>query len=949
VNANPIDVGILTVIPVELNAALEALGIEADKKDKDREGNYNWYGSLRSRLTNRDYHIALRIIGTAGNYDSTAAAMSLIKDFSPKILLLAGIAAGVRGKIKIGEVVLSERVVAYESAVLDTVDGEPVIVPRPNMARIPYPVEQDVATYGPKESDLLALFASTGGRFPTARPGEEEVYKKEVASTISSRPATIASGEKLLRNPDQLKTLRRDMHGRIEAGEMEASGIMTACHRTGVPWLVIRGISDFGDEFKSDEFHIFAARTAAVVLSDFIQNGLHLDYSHGTSGLVPVQADADYPHLDDLLVQLPKLIHPASIARKFNVRLSLASSFEDILIGRFTKADQTPSQIQKLTNERRLLIHAPGGSGKTAVMCEIAREAILEDQVVFFLDLKTGSSAENLGENFTVDNLFELFSVAGNAHDFRTAIDKNDTVLLMIDGLNEVYGPLSNTILKRFERLLLDHPKLKVIIADRMNAHADFRFLRATVTPLSESEVKTLLPTGANLPRQPAEIQLLSTPFFLDLQLSLWENMASGSITSQSILARKDMFVLYFTHSAKVTENSLPQLAEAAYLAYKQYQGRTFDPSWWSSKTSVDVTNQLDNAGLIVDTVTASGERKKMFRHQLIHDFLTGYHVARIGATEWTSEVFDAATFKSNAAEPLSFAAEILGKEADEFLIRVYDWSYRIVDRCIADLKKALVHYPVSKDLELGLLVKNAEKKFDVFDHTAQASERSLLDAVLPEAKLLIQAQSMDDVLAVVRNFQPSTSMFKEWKDLFLLDRKTRIGEKELLLLDSNPIIGWTAANTFRRVYLSKERIAQVRMMYQFALRNGNGTLRWRIVHLLGRYPSSQNISLLQTAIVADPYEWARYGAIRSLMEIAYLAGGETRAEIIDGLLSNLQEIKSSLIVREIRRTCLVREAGPEWYSAIGTLAEKAATLPEAEVEREEWNDLLDEIHKRMK
>jgi len=38
-NANPVDVGILTVIPVELNAALEALGIEANNKNKDREGN----------------------------------------------------------------------------------------------------------------------------------------------------------------------------------------------------------------------------------------------------------------------------------------------------------------------------------------------------------------------------------------------------------------------------------------------------------------------------------------------------------------------------------------------------------------------------------------------------------------------------------------------------------------------------------------------------------------------------------------------------------------------------------------------------------------------------------------------------------------------------------------------------------------------------------------------
>jgi hypothetical protein len=43
-----------------------------------------------------------------------------------------------------------------------------------------------------------------------------------------------------------------------------------------MPWLVIRGISDFGDELKDDRFHGFASCAAAAVLHDFVAHGLDL-------------------------------------------------------------------------------------------------------------------------------------------------------------------------------------------------------------------------------------------------------------------------------------------------------------------------------------------------------------------------------------------------------------------------------------------------------------------------------------------------------------------------------------------------------------------------------------------------------------------------------------------------------------------------------------------------
>ena len=94
-----------------------------------------------------------------------------------------------------------------------------------------------------------------------------------VAVDVMPRPATIASGELLLRDPDKFRALR-DLHGKVEVGEMEGAGVFAACAQQDVPVLVVRGISDFGDTQKDNRFHDIAAKAAAVVTADYVAYGL---------------------------------------------------------------------------------------------------------------------------------------------------------------------------------------------------------------------------------------------------------------------------------------------------------------------------------------------------------------------------------------------------------------------------------------------------------------------------------------------------------------------------------------------------------------------------------------------------------------------------------------------------------------------------------------------------
>src|SRR5258708_31000267 len=112
------DLVVLTVIPEELKWACKALGIRDTRKTraKTNSGTVYLIGAVRARRTRRDYSVALGCIGSAGNYNSAAATSEAISEYHPRVVLLMGIAAGIRGNVKIGDVVLSERVVAYESS-----------------------------------------------------------------------------------------------------------------------------------------------------------------------------------------------------------------------------------------------------------------------------------------------------------------------------------------------------------------------------------------------------------------------------------------------------------------------------------------------------------------------------------------------------------------------------------------------------------------------------------------------------------------------------------------------------------------------------------------------------------------------------------------------------------------------------------------------------------------
>lgn len=268
-------IGILTVIPVELRAVQTAFQIDRNLHLTTQSGTIYWL--FKHNIIHREQEIAIALgcIGEAGNYDAAAATTRMIETLKPKAMLLVGIAAGMRGKTKIGDTVLAERVVGWEfgSINADSNGGLPRTIARPEIDKPSHRMIQMLNAYDESvaQQNATRLFAKLGWEFPVGRVGDNE-WVSNVADQISIRKATIASGEKLLRDPGKLISLRENIHGKIEVGEMEGSGFSKACAAGQVEWMVVRGISDLGDHLKDDRFHEFASRTAAAVAVGFVEH-----------------------------------------------------------------------------------------------------------------------------------------------------------------------------------------------------------------------------------------------------------------------------------------------------------------------------------------------------------------------------------------------------------------------------------------------------------------------------------------------------------------------------------------------------------------------------------------------------------------------------------------------------------------------------------------------------
>ena len=241
------------------------------------EGIYYWKKSIQTKYKGT-LEIAIVALIEQGNPHAGSKSMKLLKYFNPFLAFLIGTAAGVK-KLKLGDVVICDKIHYYESKRLETSGGKPK------------PKEKNV------DSDLLSnLSHFLGNIFSSKLPWDDYYYecissieKNDLPKLIDETKPNlkighIACGEKLFVD-GSLQKLNDEVDNKIIAGETEAYGFASACEEEKVPWIVLRGISDYGepkskDGTEKDKFHLPSVAAAGSFCRYFIENGLKMDISN---------------------------------------------------------------------------------------------------------------------------------------------------------------------------------------------------------------------------------------------------------------------------------------------------------------------------------------------------------------------------------------------------------------------------------------------------------------------------------------------------------------------------------------------------------------------------------------------------------------------------------------------------------------------------------------------
>ncbi len=194
------------------------------------------------------------VLATAGMGKVNAAIVTtvLAERFGCRSIVVSGVAGGLDPDLGIGDVVIAERLIQHDAGLIE---GGTLQVYQPGHVPFINPTER--LGY-PIAADLRARVESqlAGFRLPplsTAAGGRNRPPRIEFG--------TMLSGDQYLHCEATRDRLHRELGGR--AIEMEGGATAQVCEAFGIPWVVIRTLSDLAGRDSSFDFAEFVSETAA--------------------------------------------------------------------------------------------------------------------------------------------------------------------------------------------------------------------------------------------------------------------------------------------------------------------------------------------------------------------------------------------------------------------------------------------------------------------------------------------------------------------------------------------------------------------------------------------------------------------------------------------------------------------------------------------------------------
>ena len=185
---------------------------------------------------------ALTLCGT-GKVNAARTTQALIDNYHPDYVINCGVAGGISDVVKIGDIVVGEKLVQYDFdlTAFGREKGE---------------VSDKVKRYIYSDKALI-----------------EKAYRVIVRDdSIKGLVGTIATADKFMTSYEEAKKVNEEFGA--DCCEMEGAAVAQVCFLDNVPFIVIRSISDTPNDNNKIDFDTFiveASKTVAKFVFEFVQ------------------------------------------------------------------------------------------------------------------------------------------------------------------------------------------------------------------------------------------------------------------------------------------------------------------------------------------------------------------------------------------------------------------------------------------------------------------------------------------------------------------------------------------------------------------------------------------------------------------------------------------------------------------------------------------------------
>jgi adenosylhomocysteine nucleosidase len=233
--------GIISALAEEQHGLVEAM-----------ESPYKLIHAKREYILGQLWKIdAVCVLSRIGKVAAAMTAATLVEKFGVTHIIFTGVAGAAEKSVRVGDIVVAESLVQHD------MDASPLF-PR-------FEVPLTGQSHFPADRQLSQQLASAAqwfldhGLTSEISEGERSVFR---LSAPRVHRGLVASGDQFINDKAHLDRLNGELDG-VLAVEMEGAAVAQACHELGVPFAVIRAISDNANENAATDFMRFVKSVAA--------------------------------------------------------------------------------------------------------------------------------------------------------------------------------------------------------------------------------------------------------------------------------------------------------------------------------------------------------------------------------------------------------------------------------------------------------------------------------------------------------------------------------------------------------------------------------------------------------------------------------------------------------------------------------------------------------------